>query len=107
MKNQVTDHGMLSSTMEGIRKGEPEKILEVVADKGYEQEDLMRCLEKGIIPHVIMEAGKEGDELEITYEEAEADTENPKPEELKKSLHADQIPEAYKEVISNMRIEKV
>ncbi len=106
MTNQVTDHGMLSSTMEGIRKGEPEKILEVVADKGYEQEeDLIRCLEKGIIPHVIMEAGKEGYELEITYEEAEADTANTKPEELKKSLHAGQIPEAYKEVISNMRIE--
>ncbi|XBX05695.1 transposase [Enterocloster clostridioformis] len=108
MTNQVTDHGMLSSTMEGIRKGEPEKILEVVADKGYEQEeDLIRCLEKGIIPHVIMEAGKEGYELEITYEEAEADTANTKPEELKKSLHAGQIPEAYKEVISNMRIEEV
>lgn len=27
-----------------------------------------RCLEKGIIPHVIMEDGKEGYELEITYE---------------------------------------
>lgn len=52
-----------------------------------------------------MEAGKEGYELEITYEEAEADTANTKPEELKKSLHAGQIPEAYKEVISNMRIE--
>ena len=33
MTNQVTDHGMLSPTMDGIRKSEPGKILEVAADK--------------------------------------------------------------------------
>lgn len=38
--NQVTNHGMLSPTMEGIRKGNPEKILEVAADKGYEQQQI-------------------------------------------------------------------
>lgn len=53
MTNQVTDHGMLSLTMEGIRKEAPEKILEIVADKGYENtEDIIRCLENGIVPYM-------------------------------------------------------
>lgn len=108
MTNQVTDHGMLSPTMEGIRKETPGEILEVVADKGYENaEDIARCLEEGVIPHVIMEDGKDGYELEIPFEEAETDTASTEPEELKKSLHAGKIPEAYKEVISDMRVEEV
>lgn len=34
MTNQVTDHGLLESTMEEVKKAETEKIVEVVADKG-------------------------------------------------------------------------
>ena len=108
MTNQVTDHGMLNLTMAGIRKESQGEILEVVADKGYENaEDMEKCLEKGIIPHVIMADGKDGYELEISYEESEADTESTKPEELKNSLHAGQIPEVYKEVITEMKVEEV
>lgn len=54
-----------------------------------------------------MEEGKSGYELELIYEKAEADTASIKREELKKSLHAGKIPEAYKEVISDMRVEEV
>lgn len=51
MTNQVTDHGMLAPTMERIREEQPEGILETVADKGYENAgDMVRCLERGIIP---------------------------------------------------------
>ncbi len=108
MTNQVTDHGMLSPTMEEVRKEMPGEILEVVADKGYEnEEDMVRCLEEGIIPHVIMDDGKDGYELEIPFEEAETNTASTEPKELKKSLHAGKIPEAYKEAISDMRIEEV
>ena len=74
MTNQVTDHGLLDSTMEEIREENPGEILEVVADKGYEKiEDMVECLENGIIPHVIMNDGKDGYEIEITYEDAEVD----------------------------------
>lgn len=52
-----------------------------------------------------MEDEKEGYELEISYEEA--DTASTKSEDLKKSLHAGQIPEAYKEIITKMKIEEV
>ena len=51
--------------------------------------------------------GKDGYELEISYEEAEADITSTKPEELKKSLHAGKIPEAYKDVISDMEVKEV
>lgn len=94
--------------MQGIKDSDPEKIIEAVADKGYEAtEDMAECLEKGIIPHVITDDGKDGYEIEIPYEEAEADTVGTAPEELKKALHAGRIPEAYAEVIQDMRVETV
>ena len=65
------------------------------------------CLEKGIIPHVITDDGKDGYEIEIPYEEAEADLSSTKPEELKKALHAGQIPKVYEEVIQDMKVETV
>ena len=108
MTNQVTDHGLLESTMQGIKSSEPEKIIEVVADKGYEAaEDMVECLENGIIPHVITDDGKDGYDIEIPYEEAETDTASTEPEELKKALHAGKIPEVYAEVIQDMRVETV
>src|SRR5699024_9867199 len=36
MTNQVTDHGLLGSSMEGIKETDGKKIVEAVADKGYE-----------------------------------------------------------------------
>ncbi|MGN8961497.1 transposase [Bariatricus sp. HCP28S3_D3] len=85
MTNQVTDHGLLESTMKGIKAAEPETIVEVVADKGYEDtDDMVRCLENGIIPHVITGDGKDGYEIEIPYEDSEVDTTSAEPEDLKK-----------------------
>ena len=108
MTNQVTDHGLLESTMQEVKKANPENIVEVVADKGYEDvEDMAGCLEKGIIPHIITDDGKDGYEIEIPYEEAETDLTSTNPEELKKALHAGQIPEAYAEVIQEMKVETV
>ena len=83
-------------------------IIEVVADKGYEDvNDMASCLEKGIIPHVITDDGKDDYEIEIPYEEAEVDLSSTKPEELKKALHAGQIPKVYEEVIQDMKVETV
>lgn len=108
MTNQVTDHGLLESSMEEVKKAEPEKIVEAVADKGYEDtEDMVSCLEKGMIPHVITDDGKDGYEIEIPYEKAEADVTSTNPEEFKKALHAGQIPEAYASVIQDMKVETV
>ena len=107
MTNQVTDHGLLDSTLEEVRK-ESEGIIETVADRGYEsEEDMVKCLEDGIIPHVITDDGKDGYEIEIEYQEAEVDAAGTDPAELKKALHAGVIPEAYKEVISDMEVTEV
>lgn len=108
MSNQVTDHGLLEPTLERIREEDGAAVLEAVADRGYEQaEDMVNCLERGIIPHVITDDGKDGYELEITYEESEADTASEEPEEIKKALHAGQIPDVYKDVITEMEVKEV
>lgn len=108
MTNQVTDHGLLNDTMKNIRKETPEDILETVADKGYDKaDDMIECLENGIIPHVVISDGKDAYELEISYAEAEADTASSVTEDIKECLHAGQIPDAYKEVIQDMKIEEV
>lgn len=107
MTNQVTDHGLIGSTLGQIRK-ESDGVIETTADRGYEvEEDMIGCLEAGIIPHVITDDGKDGYELEIPYEEAEADPGSTTPEELKKALHAGIIPEAYKNVITDMEVKEV
>lgn len=110
MTNQATDHGQISSTMEGIRKETTDTILEVVADKGYSQpEDLVNCLENGIIPHVIPSDGKDGYALEISYESADDNlkVESTAAEDLSKCLHAGFVPEAYKNVITDIEVKEV
>lgn len=108
MTNQVTDHGLLASTLENIKAESPETVIETVADKGYENgKDMLNCLEQGIIPHVILDDGKDGYEFEVEYQDSEVDLSLTKPEEISKALHAGQIPEAYKGVMENIRVEEV
>lgn len=108
MTNQVTDHGLLAATLKDIKKEKPEEVIETTADKGYENtNDMIECLENGIIPHVITDKEKDGYHLQVEYEEAEADTTGTSPEELKKALHAGQIPEVYKDVIGEMTVKEV
>ena len=58
--NQVTDHGMMAPTTEGLQQENEGKILEAVADKGYDKaEDMIACLENGVIPHVVLPDGKD------------------------------------------------
>lgn len=108
MTNQATDHGLLYAAVEGIRNETEEAVLEAVADKGYEnKEDMVRCLEAGILPHVIPEDGKDGFELELPYEEAEADASGKTPEEIKKTLRSGRIPEAYRDGITKIEVAEV
>jgi transposase len=106
MTNQVTDHGLMYPTMEGLKEQEPDRIIECMADKGYQKtEDMVECLENGIIPHVITNDGQDGYEIEITYTGAEnADSTSTKPEELSKCMHAGIVPDAYKDVIEKMEV---
>lgn len=109
MTNRVTDHGLLSPTMKDIKAEEPEHVIEAVADKGYENdEDMVKCLEQGIIPHVIQDDGKDSYELSVDYQPSEdVDLSSTKPDELNKALHAGKIPDAYKGVIDEMKVKEV
>ena len=103
---QATDHGLLAESLEGIKRdGE---ILESVADKGYHStQDMAECLEKGIIPNVILPNGKDNYELEVPYEECEGAEElkdSIEPEQLKVCLRAGVIPEVYEGIIESAEI---
>lgn len=107
MTNQVTDHGLLNSTLKGIKEENTEEIIETVADKGYENtDDMLKCLENGIIPHVVTDDGKDAYEIETAYEENETDRGSTAPEELKRCLHAGVIPEAYEKYIDEIQVKE-
>lgn len=105
LTNQPTDHGLLRSTVDYLKEQAGEEILNAVADKGYNvTEDMVECLENGVIPHVILPDGEDTYELELTYEEAECSAaiiQSKNPENLKKCLHAGVIPGAYEDVIES------
>ena len=57
---------------------------------------------------VITDEGKDGYELVIPYEESDdVNAESTDPDELRKALHAGVIPEAYKDIISDIEIKEV
>lgn len=108
MTNQVTDHGLMDSTLEHVKEEKANTVIEAVADKGYNNcEDMAKCLENGIIPHVITSDGKDGYTIEMEYEVNEVNPDSTEAEELKKCLHAGVIPEAYKDVISDIEVKDV
>jgi transposase len=106
--NKATDHGLMVPTAVGLRQ-ESGEVIEVVADKGYEQsEDMVACLEEGIIPNVILPDGKDSYNLETEYEEAaDCDTASTEASEIKKCLHAGIVPEAYLDIIEDMEVVEV
>ena len=108
MTNQVTDHGLMNSTLEHVREESNGTVIDAAADKGYNSSsDMAKCLENGIIPHVITDDGKDGYTIEMEYEENEVNPDSTEAEELKKCLHAGVIPEAYKDVISDINVTEV
>lgn len=106
--NAPTDHGQLQPTMSRIARSEY-GIAEVVADKGYQSaEDMVACLEEGILPHVILGDGQSSHELEVEYREAEGlDPESTDPAEISRCLHAGVAPEAYAGRISGLEVKTV
>ena len=78
------------------------KITKNITDKGYnDREDMVKCLEEGIIPEVTLAKGQKEYKLEIEYKENE---ENKK--ELKDLLKSGVIPEEYKEYMKDIKVEE-
>ena len=106
--DRPSDFGLLSETIDRTKKEKADEIVEVVADKGYEcPEDMVECLEKGVIPNVISKNKKQGYELETKYEASEIDEKtikSRKADDIKKCLRAAVIPEVYKDYISGIKV---
>ena len=106
--DRPSDFGLLSETIDRTKKEKADEIVEVVADKGYEcSEDMVECLEKGVIPNVISKSKKQGYELETKYEASEIDEntiKSRKADDIKKCLRAAVIPEVYKDYISDIKV---
>lgn len=106
--NQPTDHGLLGPTVQEIKEESRQEVLEVVADKGYmQEEDMVECLKNGVVPHVILPDGQDVYELETAYEAAEMDEETKnsrEAEDIRKCIKSGEIPEAYAEVIEAAEI---
>jgi len=107
MTNAPTDHGQLEKTL-GEVAGETGGVLEATADKGYQSpDDIVACLDRGILPHVILADGAECLELEIGWEdpgEDPLDRESCDPAEIRRCLHAGVIPKAYEHAITLVEV---
>lgn len=101
-----TDYNQLEPTLHEMKANRPGQILEATADKGYQStEDIARCLESGIIPHVILPDGKDTYEIDIPYEEKqETDPASTEAADLKACLRAGILPDAYKDVIQEISV---
>lgn len=107
MTNSATDHGQLLNTAKPLKDQNPDKILELTADKGYiENDDMVACLENGIIPNVIPDDdASDGFDLETAYKKSnDVKPESTKPEELKKCIQAGIVPDVYKDVIKDVKV---
>lgn len=108
--NSPTDHGQLTSVAAEVRKDYDVEILETTADKGYEcPEDHAEALASGIIPNVIQRDGSCREFVEFEYQPTEITEEQKssnRPEDLKTCLQAGIIPHAYKDVLTDMKIQE-
>ncbi len=106
--DRPSDFGLLSETIDRTKNEKSDEVVEVVADKGYEcPEDMVECLEKGVLPNVISKNSKQGYELETKYEATEIDEmtiKSRKADDIKKCLRAAVIPEVYRNYISDIKV---
>lgn len=103
-----TDHGLLDPTLAGTRLNHNDGIINATADKGYEKpEDIVACLQNGIIPNVIPPEGKTSYKLETEYisspisEQMRTSTQ---PVDIKKMLQSGTIPDALKNVLTDIKV---
>ena len=106
--NSPTDHGQLTSVASEVKSDYGVSILEATADKGYESpEDHAAALASGIVPNVIQRDGSTTEQVEFEYNEAiitDGQKASTNPEDLRACLEAGVIPDAYKGILTDMKI---
>jgi len=99
--SNCNDLGLLSPMTTEVKEDLDVKIIEVVADKGYEDKaDMLDCIMNGTIPHIPSKSGKESYEFEVDYKETEiteAQINSTAPEAIKACLEAGVLPNVYKD----------
>lgn len=109
--NKPTDHGQITSVASGVKADYDVGILEITADKGYEcPEDHAEALAAGIVPNVIRRDGGCTETVEFEYngqEITDGQKAGTKAEDLKACLEAGVIPDAYKDILSDVEIKEV
>ena len=70
--NQCNDMGLLSPVMTSTKEELGVDVMEVVADKGYEDHaDMLECIKNGTIPHVPSKSGEKSYKFEVDYKDME------------------------------------
>ena len=108
MTNSPTDHGHITQLSSEIKQEYEVPVLEATADKGYEcPEDHANALASGIVPNVIQRDGGCTEEVKFDYHEAEITDEqkaSTKPDDLKTCLEAGVVPDAYKDILTDVKL---
>jgi transposase len=97
--NNCTDQGLLEKVADQAREAIQAETVTVVADKGYDsRQDIEKCVNNGIVPHVALKYEKEERIYTIDYQEAaisEEERQSSKPENIQKCLAAGVLPTCY------------
>lgn len=106
--NNPADFGSMERvTIEGKETLGRKGIIDNIADQGYkDRKDMAECLKKGIRPQVTLGEDKNY-EIEFEYNEKEISEEKRKSSEvrdLKECLEAGVIPDAYKDILSEIEV---
>ena len=102
------DIGQLHPLLTKLKERYSDSIIQATADKGYQSvDDMAKCLEDGIIPHVILENDQDFYEVEFMHEPGiitESDKKSTDAQSIKRCLRAGEIPDVYKKYLSFVRI---
>ena len=109
--NNPTDHGQITSVASQVKADYGADILESIADKGYESpDDYAEALVNGIVPNVIQRDGGNTKQVQFDYKEATITDEqkaSTRPEDLKLCLEAGVIPNAYKDILTDVQTSEI
>ena len=109
--NNPADIGSMEKVMKKTKKKLKldNEVLTNITDKGYQSmEDMKNCLEIGVIPQVTPNNDEKERVIITEYEEnkiSEKERKSTKPKNIKKCLRAGVIPECYKDVIKDIKVE--
>ncbi|WP_130862112.1 transposase [Bacilliculturomica massiliensis] len=97
--NHANDQQVLSAFSQKVKQDLKTEVLSVVADKGYDsQEEILACIQQGVLPYVGFRYDQSERLLVLPYE-PQAITEerrrSTRPEDIRACLHAGVLPQCY------------